>query len=246
MRLDLLLVQRQLAPSRSAAQRLVERGGVRWRASAADPWLVPRKAGIDAAPTVEIEVVNDAETRWVSRGGLKLDGALAHCGLAVTGLTALDVGQSTGGFTEVLLARGAARVVGIDVGHGQLHPRLTGDPRVAALTGVNARHLQPGDLPHARYDLIVGDLSFISLTLVLPALIPWIAADLLMLVKPQFELQPADIGKAGLVTDPQAHQRVEARIRAAVADAGLRCLDYFPSPITGGDGNTEFFVWAHP
>jgi 23S rRNA (cytidine1920-2'-O)/16S rRNA (cytidine1409-2'-O)-methyltransferase len=246
MRLDQLLVQRRLAPSRSAALRLVERGAVRWRANAAAIWSIASKAGIDLAPTAEIEITDDAETRWVSRGGLKLDSALARCGLDITARTVLDVGQSTGGFTEVLLARGAARVVGIDVGHGQLHPRLAADARVLALEGRNARHLCAGDLPEARYDLVVGDLSFISLSLVLPALAPWIAADLLMLVKPQFELQPADIGKGGLVTDPLAHARVETRIRSSLDAIGLTVRDYFPSAITGGDGNTEFFVWAQP
>jgi 23S rRNA (cytidine1920-2'-O)/16S rRNA (cytidine1409-2'-O)-methyltransferase len=242
-RIDQLLVQRGLAPTRSAAQRLIGRGAVRWRADAG--WAVPRKAGEDVPEDSEIDVTDDAELRFVSRGGLKLDAALAHCGIEVAGRDCLDVGQSTGGFTDVLLARGAARVVGVDVGHGQLHPRLRGDARVTALEGVNARALTAAMLPLPRYGLVVGDLSFISLTLVLPALAPLATGDLLLLVKPQFELQGADIGKGGLVRDADAaHARVEQRIRAACADAGLAVLDYFPSAVPGGDGNREFFVRA--
>jgi 23S rRNA (cytidine1920-2'-O)/16S rRNA (cytidine1409-2'-O)-methyltransferase len=246
VRADQLLVQRGLAPTRSAAQRLIERGAVRWRASGA--WAVPRKAGEDLPDASELELTDDAELRFVSRGGLKLDGALNRVGLGVTGRTCLDVGQSTGGFTDVLLQRGAARVVGVDVGHGQIAEKLRADARVTVLEGVNARHLDARMLPVARYDLIVGDLSFISLTLVLPALAPLLAPDgvLLMLVKPQFELQPADIGKGGLVKDRAAHARVQARLREACAAAGLTVVDWFESPIAGGDGNTEFFIQATP
>jgi 23S rRNA (cytidine1920-2'-O)/16S rRNA (cytidine1409-2'-O)-methyltransferase len=242
MRADQLLVQRGLAPTRSAAQRLIAHGAVRWLG--AHGWALPKKAGEDLPEGCEIEITDDAELRWVSRAGLKLDAALAHTGIDVAGRTCLDVGQSTGGFTAVLLARGAARVVGVDVGHGQLHPRLRGDPRVTAIEGVNARHLGASLLPTAHFDLIVADLSFISLTLVLPALAPLAARDLLLLVKPQFELQPADIGKRGLVTDPAAHARVEARIRAACAETGLAVRDYFESAVAGGDGNREYFLWA--
>lgn len=245
MRADQLLVAQGLAPSRSAAQRLIERGAVRWRAGGAG-WSVPRKAGDDLPEGCTVEVVDDAETRWVSRGGLKLEAALAHTGIGVRGATCLDVGQSSGGFTDVLLARGAARVVGLDVGHGQLHPRLRADPRVTVIEGVNARYLEAAVLPRQRFDLVIGDLSFISMTLVLPAIAPLIARDLLWLVKPQFELQRADIGKGGLVTDPAAHARVEARVREALGALHLAVRDYFPSAIAGGDGNTEFFVWAQP
>jgi 23S rRNA (cytidine1920-2'-O)/16S rRNA (cytidine1409-2'-O)-methyltransferase len=244
MRADQLLVQRGLAPTRSAAQRLIARGAVRWMAPAG--WAVPRKAGDDLPEACELEVTDDAELRWVSRGGLKLAAALAHCAIDVAGKTCFDVGQGTGGFTDVLLARGATRVVGVDVGHGQLSPLLRGDPRVTALEGVNARSLDAAGLPLARYDLVVGDLSFISLTLVLPALAPLAAGELLLLVKPQFELQPADIGKGGIVSDPAAYARVEARVRQACADCGLVVRDWFASAVTGGDGNREFFVRAAP
>jgi 23S rRNA (cytidine1920-2'-O)/16S rRNA (cytidine1409-2'-O)-methyltransferase len=245
MRVDWLLVHRGLAPSRSAAQRLVARGAVRWLG--ARGWVVAAKAGEDVAEDCAIEVTDDAELRWASRGGLKLEAALARTGIDVTGRTCLDVGQSTGGFTDVLLARGAARVVGIDVGHGQLAARLRGDPRVVALEGVNARTLRADALPLPRYDLVVGDLSFISLALVLPALAPLAdpaRGELLLLVKPQFELQPADIGKGGIVTDPTAHARVRSRITAACAASGLAVRDWFDSPVAGGDGNAEFFVHA--
>jgi len=242
MRADQLLVAQGLAPSRSAAQRLIERGAVRWLGPRG--WTVPRKAGDELPEGCECEITDDAELRWVSRGGLKLDGALAHTGLDVRGRVCLDVGQSTGGFTDVLLARGAQQVVGIDVGHGQLHEKLRGDARVTALEGINARELQPGDLPCARFDLIVGDLSFISLTLVLPALRPLLAGDLLMLVKPQFELQPEAIGKGGIVKDAASYVLVEQRIRDACAANALTVRDYFDSPIAGGDGNREFLIGA--
>ncbi|WP_157271536.1 TlyA family RNA methyltransferase [Azohydromonas aeria] len=248
MRVDQLLVQRGLAPSRSAAQRLIQRGAVRWLG--AQGWAAPRKAGDEVPADCGLQVSDDAELRWVSRGGLKLEGALAATALDVAGRCALDVGQSTGGFTHVLLARGARGVVGVDVGHGQLHPSLRADPRVRALEGLNARTLGPQDLgdalPAGGFGLITGDLSFISLTLVLPALAPLLApqGDLLMLVKPQFELQPADIGKGGLVKDAAAYARVEQRLRQACADCALRVQGWLDSPVTGGDGNREFFVWA--
>ena len=247
-RVDQLLVQKGLAPSRSAAQRLIERGAVRWLGP--QGWAVPRKAGEELPEGCEIEITDDAELRWVSRGGLKLEGALAHCSVDAAGCVCLDVGQSTGGFTDVLLTQGAARVVGIDVGHGQLHDKLRDDPRVRVFEGLNARHLDATDLggamPRDGFALIVGDLSFISLTLVLPALAPLLSPDggLLMLVKPQFELQPEDIGKGGLVHDAASYARVEQRLREACRDNGLDVCGYFDSPITGGDGNREFFVWA--
>ena len=168
------------------------------------------------------------------------------------GWRCLDVGQSTGGFTDCLLQHGAAAVVGVDVGHGQLHPRLRADPRVRVLERCNARDLTAEALRDAAgpaaappFDLIVGDLSFISQTLVWPALVPLLAArgQMLMLVKPQFELQPADIGKGGLVKDPSAYARVQARIAQAAQALGLQLRDYFDSPIEGGDGNREFLVW---
>lgn len=248
MRADQLLVQQGLAPSRSAAQRLIERGAVRWLGPRG--WQVPRKAGDELPAGCEIEVTDDAELRWASRGGLKLEGVLREAGLALQGTVALDVGQSTGGFTDVLLHAGCRQVVGVDVGRAQLLPRLRQDPRVTALEGINARELSPAALgtawPEGGFGLITGDLSFISLTLVLPALAPLLApgGTLLMLVKPQFELQPGDIGKGGLVKDPAAYARVETRLREACAACGLSVTAWRDSPITGGDGNREFFVQA--
>lgn len=213
-------------------------------------WAVPRKAGDELPEGCEIEVTDDAELRWASRGGLKLEGALRDSGLRLDGAVALDIGQSTGGFTDVLLAAGAARVVGVDVGRGQLHPRLVADPRVTALEGVNARSLTREQLGQAMpadgFDLVTGDLSFISLTLVLPALVPLLAptGTLLMLVKPQFELQPVDIGKNGLVKSPAAYGHVEAKLRKACGRLGLQVLAWRDSPTTGGDGNREFFIEA--
>jgi len=211
------------------------------------------KNGDELRETVELELLDTAESRFVSRGGLKLDGALLRCGMAVTGQRCLDVGQSSGGFTDCLLQRGAAQVVGVDVGQGQLHPKLRADARVVCIEKCNARELTAEQLAHAGggaaaapFDLIVGDLSFISQTLVWPAIVPLLkgGGDLLMLVKPQFELQPEHIGKGGLVKDAASYAQVRERIALACVDNGLAMQDYFDSAITGGDGNREFFVWA--
>ncbi len=250
MRADQLLVQQGLAPTRSAAQRLIEAGAVRWLGP--QGWRVPRKSGEDLPAACKLEVTDGAELRFASRGGLKLEGALKHCGLAASGLNCLDVGQSTGGFTDVLLQQGARRVVGLDVGRGQLSPALACDPRVVSHEGLNARDVSGSDFesqePPASFDLVVADLSFISLTLVLPTVARYLAphGQALLLVKPQFELQPADIGKGGLVKDEAAYPRVERRVRDACEALSLRVLDYFDSPIEGGDGNREFFLRAGP
>ncbi|MEY4283983.1 MAG: rRNA (cytidine-2-O)-methyltransferase TlyA [Pseudomonadota bacterium] len=198
----------------------------------------------------ELAVLDVAQTRYVSRGGLKLEGALRTTAWDLTGWRCLDVGQSTGGFTDCLLQHGAAQVVGLDVGHGQLHPSLQQDPRVVCIEGLNARSVEPLDprIPKAAqgFDLLVGDVSFISLTLVLPALVPMLKADgrLLMLVKPQFELQPQHIGKGGIVRDDALYPVVEQRLRQCCDELGLRVQAWLDSPITGGDGNREFFIQA--
>lgn len=251
MRADQLLLKQGLAPTRSAAQRLIERGAVQ-RRHATQGWTLLRKTGEELLEATELRITDDAELRWVSRAGLKLDAALGHCGLDVAGVTALDVGQGAGGFTEVLLARGAAHVVGVDVGHGQLHHALRSDPRVTAIEGVNARGLTRAALgaamPAAGFDLLVADLSFIPLTTVLPALVPLIAraGTLLALVKPQFELQPKDIGKGGLVKSAASYAEVEDKLRVACHQAGLTVADWSPSAVAGGDGNREFFILATP
>ncbi|MDR6523182.1 23S rRNA (cytidine1920-2'-O)/16S rRNA (cytidine1409-2'-O)-methyltransferase [Variovorax paradoxus] len=252
MRADQLLVERGLAASRSQAVRLIA-GGLRWRdAGSGDAWRNVVKNKDDVPESAELELVDAAEARYVSRGGLKLEGALAASGIDPAGWLCLDVGQSTGGFTDCLLQRGAARVVGVDVGHGQLHARLREDERVVAIEGINARALsaddlgEEGDEDGPRFDLIVGDLSFISLTLVLPAVVGFMADEgrLLMLVKPQFELQPGQIGKGGIVRDDALYAVVEKRLRDACDALGLRVLQWFDSPIAGGDGNREFFIHA--
>ena len=248
MRADQLLVDRGLAASRSQAQRLIA-SGVEWRLGT-KPWQRVTKNGDVLPVPCELRVLDNAEARYVSRGGLKLEGALQSSGLSPQGLRCLDVGQSTGGFTDCLLQHGAAQVVGLDVGHGQLHPRLRDDPRVVCVEHINARELQANDarVPDASlgFDWVVGDLSFISLTLVLPALLPLLkkGGTLLMLVKPQFELQPSDIGKGGLVKDEASYVQVEARLREACAVLNLNVLGYWPSAIAGGDGNKEFWIGA--
>lgn len=250
MRADQLLVERGLAATKSQAQRFIA-SGVRWRLHGG-PWHTVAKNGEELRETAELEVLNTDESRFVSRGGLKLEGALARGGLNVSGWRCLDVGQSTGGFTDALLQAGAAQVVGVDVGQGQLHPRLRQDPRVVCIEKCNARELTAESLVQANpsaaapFDLIVGDLSFISQTLVWPAIVPLLqpGGTMLMLVKPQFELQPEHIGKGGLVKDASSYTLVQQRMTQACADHGLTLRDYFESPITGGDGNREFFVWA--
>lgn len=248
MRVDQLLVERGLAATRSQAQRLIA-AGVQWR-TPGGAWQAVAKNGEELRDSAELRLLDTAETRYVSRGGLKLEGALRHAELDVKDLRCLDVGQSSGGFTDCLLQQGARQVVGVDVGQGQLHPKLRSDPRVVCIEKCNARELSAevlrasGGAPP--FDLIVGDLSFISQTLVWPAIVPLLApaARLLMLVKPQFELQPEHIGKGGLVKDAASYRLVRERIEQACVDHGLQMRDYVESPITGGDGNREFFVYA--
>ena len=260
MRADQLLVDRQLASSRSQAQRLIA-AGVQWRLPGATAWQPVRKNGDELPFEAELQLQDEAEARYVSRGGLKLEGALQAAGLDVSGLRCLDVGQSTGGFTDCLLQHGAAQVTGLDVGQGQLHARLRADARVAAYEKVNARDpvalaavlgeplvADTGPTPQLQsggpFDLLVGDISFISQTLVLPAVLPWLKSggQLLMLVKPQFELQPAQIGKGGIVRDPAHYAEVEQRLRQCCADLQIDVLHWLDSPIAGGDGNREFFL----
>jgi 23S rRNA (cytidine1920-2'-O)/16S rRNA (cytidine1409-2'-O)-methyltransferase len=245
LRADALLVARGLAASRTHAQELVRSGRVSW---AGGPVA---KASAEFPAETELTVAADDGDRYVSRGGRKLAGALAQAGIAVAGKACLDVGQSTGGFTDCLLQAGAGHVVGVDVGREQLHPRLRADAAVTAFEGINCRALTAADLgtafPADGFDLIVADLSFISLTLVLPQLPPLLAADgdLLLLVKPQFEVGPGGIGKGGIVRDPARYRDVEAKFRQCAEKLGLAVRGWFDSPITGGDGNREFFIWLN-
>ncbi len=256
MRADQLLVAHGLAASRAQAQRLIG-AGVQWRAHAAAAWRRVARNSEELAEQVELQLLDDSEASYVSRGGLKLAGALADSGVSAQGRLCLDVGQSTGGFTDCLLRHGAVQVVGVDVGHDQLHEALRHNPRVVCIERVNARMLSRANLAaseaveanrlDAGFDLVVGDLSFISLTLVLPALVPLLnsdSGDLLMLVKPQFELQPAQIGKGGLVKDAALHAEVEQRIRISCTALGLQVRGWYDSAIAGGDGNREFFLHA--
>jgi 23S rRNA (cytidine1920-2'-O)/16S rRNA (cytidine1409-2'-O)-methyltransferase len=247
MRADQLLVERGLATSRSQAQRLIA-SGVRWRVGLGS-FVEVRKNGEDLPDQAEVQLLDDAEARYVSRAGLKLEGALQETGWRVTGLRCLDVGQSTGGFTDALLRAGATQVVGLDVGHGQLHERLVGHPQVRCIEGLNARDLQTLDARLQAgdgFDGVVGDVSFISLTLVLPAMVSQLKAGghLLVLVKPQFELQPGQLGKGGLVKDPALYTLVRQRIEQACVCCGLMDLRWMQSAIEGGDGNREFFMFA--
>ncbi len=253
MRIDQLLVERGLAASRSQAQRLIA-AGVTWRLHPGD-WRPVVKNRDEVPEGADLVLQDDAESRYVSRGGLKLEGALRLSGLSVKGLRCLDVGQSTGGFTDCLLQQGAAEVVGIDVGHAQVHERIRADERVTCIEGVNARELQLDDerIPQGTegFDVVVGDVSFISLTLVLPGVVQFLKPEgqLLMLVKPQFELQPGQVGKHGIVRDTSLYAFVEDRVRTTLAGLGLKTTAWQDSVIDGGDGNKEFFVqavWAHP
>ena len=273
MRADLFLVEHGFATTRSQAQRLIG-SGVQWRVQVdevevAAPWKRVAKNGDEIPETAELEVLDNTEAKYISRGGLKLEGALKATGLDVTGLRCLDVGQSTGGFTDCLLQHGAVQVVGVDVGHGQLHASMRDDDRVVCLEGINARSLNATDMIAAYahemavtghfddenssvsgsdidplFDFLTADLSFISLTLVLPAVVRLLKANghLLMLVKPQFELQPGQIGKGGIVRDAVHFEFVEKRLRDSCAELGVEVLGWMPSAIDGGDGNREFFI----
>ena len=328
MRADVFLVDHGYATTRSQAQRLIA-SGVEWRLTPLAPWKKVTKNGDDIPAGVELKLLDNAEAKYISRGGLKLEGALEASGLKVDGLRCLDVGQSTGGFTDCLLQRGAAQVIGVDVGHGQLHERLRADVRVVCVEGMNARAMtaevlqdaceeviserweeeedndtQPkapyawmrnggqvdedyddsndakdsdieafkaeraakakareeGTVPTERrrkaeyaevdttplFDFVTGDVSFISLTLVLPAVVRLLKphGQLLMLVKPQFELQPGQIGKGGIVREPAHFQEVEERVRTCLTELGLEVKAWMESAIEGGDGNREFFIHA--
>jgi 23S rRNA (cytidine1920-2'-O)/16S rRNA (cytidine1409-2'-O)-methyltransferase len=243
VRADVLLVRQGLAASRAEAQGFIGAGRVGWAGGAISKPAQALSVG------TKLTLAASDESRHVSRGGLKLAGALKKSGLPVAGLVCLDVGQSTGGFTDCLLQGGAARVVGVDVGRGQLHPRLTREARVTAFEGINCRALTAADLgesmPAAGFDLIVADVSFISLALVLPSLPALLGAagNMLLLVKPQFEVGPANVGKGGIVRDPALYAGVEERLRACAHALRLKVRGWFDSPITGSDGNREFFIW---
>lgn len=235
VRLDQLLVQRELAPSRERAQALILAGAVRVDGGRADR---------AAAPVAEdADVAVDAGPRYVSRGGDKLAGALDALGLEVAGKIAIDVGSSTGGFTDVLLQRGAVRVHAIDVGKGQLDWHLRQDPRVVVHEGVNARENVPIE---ETVDLVVADVSFISLRLALPLSLGKLRAggDVVALVKPQFEAGRESVGKGGVVRDPEARASAVISVANDLATRGFGVVAVTPSPIAGREGNREIFVHA--
>ncbi|AXF85495.1 16S/23S rRNA (cytidine-2'-O)-methyltransferase TlyA [Ephemeroptericola cinctiostellae] len=266
-RIDHVLVTQGFAETRSHAQRLIADGRVSMNIGS--DWQKISKPAYIVTDDALLEVAVSDTDKFVSRAGIKLAGALAHVDLDVAGFRCLDLGTSTGGFADCLLQAGAAQVVGVDVGHGQLHASLTHETRLTVFENTNARYLDSDVLDDAwsdynadheskheavshSFDLAVADLSFISLTKVLPIFnmdsssqtLLSNSAHVLALVKPQFELTADDLSKAGIVKDPAKYAEVQASILAACAAHDLTVLDYFASPITGTDGNHEFFVFA--
>ncbi|MEI9812024.1 MAG: TlyA family RNA methyltransferase [Acidobacteriota bacterium] len=236
VRLDQLLVTRGLADSREKAQALIIAGSVLIDGQKAD------KPGRSVPDDSRVEVL--AKLPYVSRGGLKLAGALDHFHIDPAGWTCLDVGASTGGFTDCLLQRGAKHVCAIDVGKGQIDWKLRNDPRVDVREGVNARYLERADFPD-RFDLAVTDASFISVTLLIPAMVPLLKEDgkMVILVKPQFEVGKGEVGKGGIVRDPAQHLAACERVQACVEKLGFQ-TEITDSPILGAEGNKEFLLYA--
>ena len=238
-RLDAELVRRELTASRTEAQQLIAANRVLVNGSIAD------KAARQVAPGDAL-VIEGPPARFVGRGATKLDHALTTFDVDVEGRRALDVGASTGGFTDCLLQRGAAHVVALDVGHGQLHERLRADPRVTNLERCNIRNADLGTIG-GPVDVVVGDLSFISLTLVIPTLIRLCqpGSPMILLVKPQFEAGRHEVDRGrGVITDPLVHERVRNEVAEALERAGCTVRGWTTSPITGADGNVEFLVHA--
>jgi len=238
LRLDQLLVRRGLVESRERGQALIMAGQVDLDGRAA------AKAGTMVSEHAEVKVIGP-DHPWVSRGGVKLAHALETFGIDVTGALAVDIGASTGGFTDVLLTRGARAVVAVDVGHNQLHWRIRTDPRVVVVEGMNARHITAGSLPDLAggADVATVDVSFISLALILPALATIVTpgVHVIALVKPQFEAGRKDSPK-GVVRDPAVHMRVQAEVAAKAAAIGWTRVASTPSPIVGAKGNREFLM----
>lgn len=248
-RLDLYLVEKGLALSRTHAQELIQAGQVFQVEK--NQRKVLKKSSLSVDETAQIEVDQGPANRFVSRGGLKLEGALEKVNLNVQGLAALDVGISTGGFTDCLLQKGAGFVLGVDVGHGQVHSTLLQDKRLQVLEGINARNLSKEEqvrlqTPANKFDLAVMDVSFISIELIISEISSYLKSEghLLSLVKPQFEVGIDGLGKGGIVKDVSLYKKVEDKIRNVCESSGFQVLNYFDSPIEGKDGNREFFVFA--
>lgn len=247
-RIDQLLTEKQLCKSRSQAQTFISQGKVFIFDKGL--WVAVAKPSVKVSEDIEIKLELDEDDRYVSRGALKLAGALSASNLNIQGYTVLDVGQSTGGFTDCALQHGAAKVVGVEVGHDQLDRRLRERDDVVCLEGLNARHLSTQDLgehyPEKGFDAAVMDVSFISQTKILPQLPSLIRSGgyLITLVKPQFELGKEAIGKGGIVKDQHKVQQLEADMKQLIQQLGFSVISYEKSVIKGGDGNQEFVLFA--
>ena len=239
-RLDLLLVDKGLAPSRQRARALIMAGKILVNN------LSAVKAGTLVSEDDSIEL-KGGDIPYVSRGGLKLEGALDEFSLNIADRTCLDVGASTGGFTDCLLQNGAARVYAVDVGYGQLAWKLRQDPRVVAIERTNIRHM-PFDMVSEAVDIATIDVSFISLKIVVPAVMAFLKEEsfILALIKPQFEVGKDQVGKGGVVRDPKLHDRVIKDLSSFFTRTGLLCENVIPSPVLGPKGNREFFILLHP
>jgi 23S rRNA (cytidine1920-2'-O)/16S rRNA (cytidine1409-2'-O)-methyltransferase len=239
LRLDALLISRGLFDSREKAQRALMAGTVEVNGR--------RDAKPGDRVRIDAEVIVLAAEKYVSRGGLKLEAALDTFAVDPAGRVCLDIGASTGGFTDCLLQRGAAKVHALDVGHSQMHWKIRSDPRVAAREGINCRNLSFADVGE-RVWLAVADVSFISLTLILPPAFELLEPEgsMIVLIKPQFELSREAVGKGGIVSDPAAHQAAVDKIHAFVEAAGHRWLGFIESPILGMTGNREFLAYLRP
>lgn len=238
-RIDKLLVDYGLAESRTKAQAMIMAGVV-----LVDEQRVDKPSQqFHANSSIRVRGGDDPTSRYVGRGGLKLEAALREFQIDVVGFLCLDVGASTGGFTDCLLQHGAKRVVAIDVGHNQIDWRLRNDPRVEVREGVNARHLQPEDFAQ-KFDLAVMDVSFISVTKVLPAIVPLIVDNgvIITLIKPQFEVGRGEVGSGGIVRDAAKRSRVVEEVNAAAKALGLNVVNIMESPIQGAEGNVEFLA----
>lgn len=238
-RIDKLLVERGFADSRTKAQALVMAGVV-----LVDNQRASKPSDLISS-NAEIRVKNseDPASRYVGRGGLKIEAALREFSISVSGIICLDVGASTGGFTDCLLQQGAQKVVAVDVGHNQIDWRLRRDPRVEVREGVNARYLTPEDFVE-KFELIVVDVSFISVSKVLPALVPLmtVGGHMVVLIKPQFEVGRGEVGRGGIVRDTEKHERVVEEVKDAAMKLGLQALRVIESPIRGAEGNSEFLA----
>ena len=243
LRIDKLLVERGLVPSRERAQAMILAGRVMVNEQKVE------KSGANVEQDAEIRLLGD-DLRYVGRGGLKLERALEHWGIDATGLTCMDVGASTGGFTDCLLQHGAAKVTAVDTGYGQIDAKLRADDRVKLLEKTNARFLEPG-MVGEQVQMVVMDVSFISATLVLPAVLraafvseSEAVRHLVVLVKPQFEVGREKVGKGGIVRDEEAQQGAVKKVKEAVKELGGREIDVIDSPILGAEGNKEFLLYA--